>query len=448
MFTEEKTIVRRFLENLDWMLLAALAFLICVGMLSISSATLHFGNSGKFVFTQSAAVFMGLAGMLILIGFNYQIYRQLMYPLYAFSLLMLIAVLVGGKTVHGTKGWFDLGVFAFQPVEIAKLIFILVLAGYLDSRWRESKRIMTLVVSLVLLGGQLMLIMMQPDFGSTLAYFPVALGLLFVAGVRPVYLIGIILFGALAAGIPLLSTFLRLQPELLANSEVLRFLLSATKPGFNFMIMLVGLIVLIFVLWWLLTQLRFSIPLIYPVLLSLIIVCGAVSSVGVQKSLKDYQRKRLIVFLNPDIDPLGSAYNIIQSKIAIGSGRLVGKGLFSGTQSQLGFLPEQHTDFIFSVVGEETGFFVSELTILAYLLLVWRAMVVARESRDRYGSLVATGIATMFAFYSVINIGMVMGMMPATGLPLPFLSYGGSNMVTSLWAVGILLSIHVRRFTN
>jgi rod shape determining protein RodA len=125
-----------------------------------------------------------------------------------------------------------------------------------------------------------------------------------------------------------------------------------------------------------------------------------------------------------------------------------GKGLFSGTQAQLGFLPEQHTDFIFSVIGEETGFLFSELTLLFYFLLVWRAMIVARESRDRYGSLVATGIAAMFAFYAVINIGMVMGISPATGLPLPLLSYGGSSMVASLWAMGILFSIHIRRFTH
>jgi rod shape determining protein RodA len=191
-----------------------------------------------------------------------------------------------------------------------------------------------------------------------------------------------------------------------------------------------------------------AIPFIYPLVLSLIIALGSVSSLGVQKTLKEYQRKRLIVFLNPEVDPLGSGYNIIQSKIAIGSGQAFGKGLFSGTQAQLGFLPEQHTDFIFSVLGEETGFIFSMLTLIFYFVLVWRALVVAKESRDRYGSLVAVGIAVMFAFYATINMGMVMGMMPATGLPLPLLSYGGSSMVSALWALGILFSIHIRRFTH
>jgi rod shape determining protein RodA len=276
----------------------------------------------------------------------------------------------------------------------------------------------------------------------------VTLVLLFIAGVEPLYLFGIVLFGMLATGIPLMATFFRLQPELLATHKILYYFVLATKGGLPAIMTLTSIVAGIFVLWWLFSNLRARIPLIYPVALSLIIVFGSLSSVVVQKSMKEYQRKRLIVFLNPEIDPLGSGYNIIQSKIAIGSGRLLGKGLFSGTQSQLGFLPEQHTDFIFSVVGEEMGFVVSELTLIFYFLLVWRSLIVAREARDRFGSLVATGIGTMFAFYGIINIGMVMGFMPAAGLPLPLLSYGGSSMVSSLWAIGILLSINIRRFTN
>ena len=132
---------------------------------------------------------------------------------------------------------------------------------------------------------------------------------------------------------------------------------------------------------------------------------------------------------------------------AIGSGKLFGKGFVKGTQTQLGFLPEQHTDFIFSVVGEEGGWFFSQLVILFYLFFIWRALVISAESRDRYGSLLAVGIATMFAFYAVINIGMVMGMMPATGVPLLLMSYGGSSMLSSLFSVGILQSIYMRRHT-
>ncbi|MDR3243653.1 MAG: FtsW/RodA/SpoVE family cell cycle protein, partial [Elusimicrobiota bacterium] len=186
---------------------------------------------------------------------------------------------------------------------------------------------------------------------------------------------------------------------------------------------------------------------VYPLLLCGCIILGCAASVPVEKSLKEYQRKRLVVFLNPKIDPRGSGYNIIQSKIAIGSGKITGKGFRKGSQTQLGFLPEQHTDFIFSVIGEEGGWLMSQLTLLFYFLLIWRAMVIAKDSRDSYGSLVAVGIATMFTFYAFINIGMVMGMMPVTGMPLLFLSYGGSSMVSSMFAIGILCSIYVRRHT-
>jgi rod shape determining protein RodA len=170
-----------------------------------------------------------------------------------------------------------------------------------------------------------------------------------------------------------------------------------------------------------------------------------VSSTFVERSLKDYQRRRLVVFLNSHIDPRGSGYNIMQSKIAIGSGKFTGKGLKKGTQTQLGFLPERHTDFIFSVIGEEGGWIIAQFTLIFYFFFIWRGFVIAKESRDRYGSLVATGITTMFAFYAVINIGMVMGMMPVTGVPLPFLSYGGSSIFSSFCAIGILCSIHIRR---
>jgi rod shape determining protein RodA len=169
--------------------------------------------------------------------------------------------------------------------------------------------------------------------------------------------------------------------------------------------------------------------------------------VGVEKSLKEYQRKRLVVFLSPKIDPRGAGYNIIQSKIAVGSGKMLGKGFLKGTQTQLGFLPERRTDFIFSVISEEGGWVFSHLTLLFYVLFIWRALAVAKESRDRYGSFVAVGLATMFTFYAVINIGMALGIMPVTGMPLLLISYGGSSIVSSLLAVGILLSIHIRKYT-
>ncbi|MFW6006424.1 MAG: rod shape-determining protein RodA [Bacillota bacterium] len=161
--------------------------------------------------------------------------------------------------------------------------------------------------------------------------------------------------------------------------------------------------------------------------------------------LQEHQINRLIVFINPQVDPRGISYNLIQSKIALGSGKFHGKGLFSGTQNQLNFLPEKHTDFIFSVIGEEFGFLGVGLLIILFLILLWQLIKVAREAKDRFGSLVVTGIVAMFFFHIFENIGMTMGIMPITGIPLPFISYGGSSIVTSILAIGLVINIDIRK---
>lgn len=161
--------------------------------------------------------------------------------------------------------------------------------------------------------------------------------------------------------------------------------------------------------------------------------------------LKSYQKKRLLVFVNPDLDPLGAGYTIIQSKIAVGSGELFGKGWLSGTQSQLNFLPERHTDFIFSVVGEEWGFIGGGILIMLYFLVIYRGIKIIEKTNDIYGKLIATGIVSLLAFQVVVNIGMTLGLLPVVGLTLPFISYGGSSLISSIIAVAILLNIGMRR---
>ena len=163
--------------------------------------------------------------------------------------------------------------------------------------------------------------------------------------------------------------------------------------------------------------------------------------------LKEYQKQRILVFLNPDIDPFGSGYHIIQSKIAIGSGMIFGKGIFNGTQSQLNFLPENHTDFIFSVIGEEFGFVGCIVVLLLLFMLIYRSIQVAYTCNDNFGMLLATGIGTMFAFEVLVNVGMTIGIMPVTGIPLPFLSYGVSALTTNMLSIGILLNIARQRTT-
>jgi rod shape determining protein RodA len=161
--------------------------------------------------------------------------------------------------------------------------------------------------------------------------------------------------------------------------------------------------------------------------------------------LKDYQRRRLLVFLDPSLDPLGSGYGIIQSKIAVGSGRALGEGLFAGTQNVLQFVPEHHTDFIFSVIGEELGFVGAIALLGLFLLWLTRGVRIAAQARDRFGALVAVGIVSMVAFHVFVNVGMTVGIMPITGIPLPFVSFGGSALMTMLWATALLLNIGMRR---
>ncbi|MGE5542328.1 MAG: rod shape-determining protein RodA, partial [Bacillota bacterium] len=166
---------------------------------------------------------------------------------------------------------------------------------------------------------------------------------------------------------------------------------------------------------------------------------------GFPLPLEEYQLKRLIVFTNPGIDPLGSGYQLRQSMIAIGSGRLVGKGLFAGTQNQLRFLPFQHTDFIFSVIGEELGFIGGMAILALYLFVLWRGLRIASMARDSFGALLAVGVVSMLAFHILINIGMTVGMMPVTGIPLPFMSYGGTSLITNMAGIGLLINVYMRR---
>ena len=189
---------------------------------------------------------------------------------------------------------------------------------------------------------------------------------------------------------------------------------------------------------------KFLFGSIFGVLVSAVSWVAAHIYLGVYIPLKEYQLNRLLVLVNPSRDPLGSGYNVRQSKIAIGSGGLFGKGLFTGSQNQLNFLPEKHTDFIFSVLGEELGFIGAIIILLLYFLLLWRALIVAREAKDKFGEYVVIGIISMLGFHIFQNVGMAVGLMPVTGIPLPFLSYGGSSLITNLLGIGLILNINIR----
>lgn len=444
---QNETVLRRFFRHFDWVLFLNVLILSLIGLVVIYSASSRFGHPGYFFGKQLAALVMGLLTLFILSTLNYQIFAQYSKTIFWISISLLLLVLAAGSTFHGTKAWLVFGPIAFQPSEISKLLVILVLAGWCEKNLREMRQFKGFLIPVTVVLAHVGLIMLQPDFGSTLVYFPIFLSMIYVAGAQIVYLFSILIYGFTVVGIVLLHTGLSLSPIFVENHVFWNTIYKGLTLGKEFFFLQVILASVFALAWWLTKQLRFRLPGIYYIFLFLLIFSGCFSSAVFVNKLKDYQRKRLIAFFNPQIDPMGSGYHVIQSVIALGSGKIFGKGLFSGTQGRLGFLPEQHTDFIFSVLGEETGFLASGFVLLLYLLLVWRAIAIAGDARDIFGSLVAAGIGSMFAFYALLNLAMVMGLAPVTGLPLPFLSYGGSALFSSLAATGILLSIHVHRYT-
>jgi len=210
-------------------------------------------------------------------------------------------------------------------------------------------------------------------------------------------------------------------------------ILKQPDLGTAIILLLVFLSVLIFV------KIRWS------SLITLVVIGTSILPL-VWRFLKDYQKKRILTFFNPDLDPLGAGYHLIQSKIAVGSGGILGKGFMKGSQSKLGFLPEQHTDFIFSALGEEWGLAGSLVVVGLYLILILWGLRIAVESKDRFGAILSFGVVAMFFWHVLININMVMGLMPVVGIPLPLLSYGGSFVLSSLMGIGLLLNVSMRRY--
>ncbi len=429
--------------HIDLVLLLSTVFTVVTGILTIYST--EAGQGVGYVLRQSTAALVGLVGLLMLTVLPYQVFRAYVRPIYIFMIFVLIGVLVFGSNLRGTRGWFHLGPVYIQSSEVTKLTFVLTLAGLLDRRiqWYTPK---SLVVPLLLAMLPIMLIIIQPDFSSSLVYFPITLVMFFVAGARAIHLISLCVVGALAAGIPLLSTYLALLGDSLHKRPVLFFIAKAIKGGWPSVWLFVGICVTMIIVWWFLKKMRMYIPSLYLWVSLSLLAMGALGAMATDRVIKVYQRKRLVAFVNPELDPLGGGYNVRQSQIAIGSGRILGKGYGNGTQSRLGFLPSRHTDFIFSVIGEELGFFRSLIVLSFYFLIVWRGYEISLVARDRFGGLVAAGFATMFGFYALLNLGMTMGMAPVAGVPLPLVSYGGSSVVSSMFAVGILLSIHWRRY--
>lgn len=431
---------RRF----DFILLGAMIALVIFGALCIMSAVNSVSFTNSVVRTHLIALPVGALAFFVGWSFNYQIYDEQWKALYGFILLLLVGVLLFGSYQRGSRSWFVLPFFSMQPSEICRVCTILVAAAFLDRRGRRIREVSSVFYLGILLVPIFGLIMMQPDFSSVVVTLPAILVLLYCTGVNVFYLTLIALLAGVAGFFTISWTYIYLHPELMDYALVRVFHgLSYNGwyiAGFSVIISLLG-----YVTWWLFKQFRVYLPSFYFVLATLVVLAGLFGGMFVEHQMKPHQRKRVEAFLAPRSDPRGAGYNILQAQIAMGAGGIAGKGLFSGTQSRLGFVPERHTDFILAVVGEELGLLGTLCVLGLYLLILWRIIAVAYMSGDRYGYLVCAGIFGMFFTYMLVNYGMLIGIVPVAGIPLPFISYGGSNLVSSLWALGVVQSVYAHR---
>jgi rod shape determining protein RodA len=359
----------------DPLLLLAVVGLAALSLFVLADATEDdiAGSPSYYVVRQGVYIGIGLVLMVLLARLDYSRLRELKYGLYATMIALVLLVMGVGTTARGSRRSFDLAFISFQPAELGKLLLILALSAFVVDRVRRLRDRETTARVMLLALGPALLVMLQPDLGTSLVYVVVAVAVLFVAGTSWRH------FAALAA-------------------------IAAVGVAFTVV---------------------------------------AAPAVGVQV-LKPYQVERLTAFLNPSDDPRDAGYQQNQARIAIGSGQKTGRGADQATQTRLNFLPEHHTDFIFAVIGEEFGFLGASIVLSLYALLIWRALRILTMAKNLYGALIAGGIVAMLMFQVFVNVGMSIGIMPITGVPLPLLSYGGSSVLMTLMAMGILQSIHAQ----
>jgi rod shape determining protein RodA len=408
---------RNFFGNLDWITICLWFALCIIGLFNIHAAVYDPAHPGLFSLEtnygkQSIYIFTA-----IIIGFSILIIDQRFFIsmtpiIYVMVVLLLIAVLVVGRNVGGNQAWIAIGSFRLQPSEFGKLATCLLLAYYLSTQTNKNPNLRTLFVGACIVLFPVFLVMLQPDTGSALAFF----SLVFVF-----YREGYVS-----------TTFLSL-----IGLAILLFVLALLLPN---QWILIGGLTLVAGLFVYTTRRRrkYMLNVILLYVASVIYVFSV--DFAYESILQPHQRSRIDVIMGKINDPRGKGYNLNQSKIAIGSGKLFGKGYLQGTQTKYNFVPEQSTDFIFCTIGEEWGFLGSLVLISIYLILLLRIVNIAERQRSVFARIYAYGVASILFFHFFINIGMTIGIIPVIGIPLPFISYGGS----SLWSFTILLFLLLR----
>jgi len=356
-------------RDIDWPLLA-ITLLICgVGVLQIYSATLGTAWHSAW-WRQILYVVGGLFLMWLVLAFDYHTFLHYVNPLYVASILALGGTYAVGQAAFGSRRWIPLGGgLHLQVSEFVKLVIILLVARYLAELKTEALEIREMVILSALVAVPAVLVLIEPDLGTSLTYFAVLVTGAFLAGLRWKYVATIAIVAVLVLPV-----------------------------GYSF--------------------------------------------------LKDYQKARIVGFMDPERDPRGTGYQLIQSQIAVGSGGMFGKGVTKGTQTQLRFLPVPHKDFIFSAFAEEHGFVGVVFMLAAFFVMIMRIVQNAQTAPDPVGMYICMGVAGLLLFHILVNVGMVAGIMPVTGIPLPFMSAGGSSVWSSFLALGLVNNVRLRRFVN
>jgi len=360
---------KKALKRFDFILIIDVIILTIYGLIMINSASSGSNFlSNPYVKTQLIAFILGLIAVTVLLFIDYEIYGNLYLIIYGISNILLLAVLIFGfgEDQWGARSWLSIGPVTFQPSEIAKIGIIISLSKFIEKNENTLNKPFTLLKILAFAGVPIILILMQPDFGTAMVMLFFIAIMLFISGIDYKYIISAII---LSLG---------------------------------------------------------TLPIIYM-------------------NLKKFQLDRIKVFFNPLLDPQGAGYQVLQSKIAIGSGKLFGRGLYQGVQNQYGFLPAKETDFIFAVIGEELGLVGGGILILLYMILMYRLIKISKNSLDTFGSLMVIGFSGMMLFHIFENIGMTIGLTPVTGIPLPFISYGGTFMLVNMVCIGLSLNVGLKK---
>lgn len=398
----------RLWRQFDWVMLLAVVAILGFSLACIHSVT-H-GTPLRRDFTQQLLMTPpALVALLLVAAYGYEWLRPAARYIYVVNVVALAAVILVGHSALGAQRWISLGGFRFQPSEFAKLALIVTLAKVLSEKNVHSPDGIVTVLGTVAIPA--VLIFKQPDLGTALVYAAIALGMLYWAGLSA------------AAIFKLLSPLI---------STIVFAIGLGWWLGYLFVLGVV-------VLWT--RRHHWFVP---ASLLGVNLLTGLATH-KIWGMLKGYQKQRILTFLNPDSDPLGAGYHVIQSKIAIGSGGLWGEGLMHGTQTQLHFIPEQHTDFIFSVVGEELGFIGGLVLLTLYAVVIGRGILIAHRAKNPFASLLAIGIVVMLLFHVFVNVGMATGLMPVVGIPLPLMSFGRTSLLTDVIAIGLLEAIAMRQ---